>query len=71
MWEFLGKLFDGGKVGGWVRAAVAAGLTMIVAKLALKIPVIAQVITPDTIDYIAVAAGTFVAGLWSQKVKSA
>ena len=28
----LGKLIDAGKVGGWVRALVAAALTMVVAK---------------------------------------
>ena len=67
----LGKLIDGGKLGGWVRAGVAAGLTMLVAKLSIKIPAIAQIISPDTIDYVAVAAGTFVAGLWQQRVKPA
>jgi hypothetical protein len=67
---FLGKLIDAGKIGGWVRAAVAAVLTMVVAKLALKIPAISQIVTPGTIDYVAVAAGTFVAGLWSQVVKA-
>jgi hypothetical protein len=69
--DILGKLIDGGKLGGWVRAGVAAGLTMLVAKLSIKIPVIAQIISPDTIDYVAVAAGTFVAGLWQQHVKPA
>jgi hypothetical protein len=42
--DILGKLIDGGKLGGWVRAGVAAGLTMLVAKLSIKIPVIAQII---------------------------
>lgn len=69
--NWFSTLIDPGKIGGWVRAAVAAILTMVVAKLALKVPVIAQFITPDMIDYIAVAAGTFVAGLLSQKAKSA
>lgn len=69
--DILRKLIDGGKLGGWVRAGVAALLTMAVAKLSLKIPAIGEIVTPDTIDYVAVAAGTFVAGLWSQAVKPA
>ncbi|MBZ0147986.1 MAG: hypothetical protein K8F62_10655 [Pseudorhodoplanes sp.] len=67
----LSTLIDPGKVGGWVRAAVTAVLTMIVAKLTLKVPFLAQIVTPDMVDAVAVAAGTFIAGLLSQKSKSA
>lgn len=66
----LGKLVDGGKVGGWVRAAVAAVLTMAVAKLSIKVPFVAELVTPDTIDYVAVAAATFVTGILSQASKA-
>ena len=58
------------KVGGWVRAAVAALLTMLVAKFALKLPIVAEIVTPDMVDAIAVAAGTAVAGIFSQIAKA-
>ncbi len=68
--SWFSTLVDPGKIGGWVRAAVASLLTMIVAKLALKLPFIAQFVTPDIVDGIAVAAGTLVAGWLSSKSKA-
>ena len=64
------SFIDPGKVGGWVRAATASILTILVGKLALKIPVVAQFVTPDMILGLAAAVGTLVTGLLSSKSKS-
>lgn len=68
--NIFASFIDPGKVGGWVRAAVASILTMLVAKLALKLPFVAQFVTPDMIDAVAVAAGTIVVGWLSSRSKA-
>lgn len=64
------KFVDPNKVGGWVRAGVAAVITMGVVKLSAKVPVVNQIITPGVVDYVAVAAGTFVTGILSNVSKA-
>jgi len=68
--SLFSKLIDPSRVGGWVRAGVAAIVTMGVVKLSAKIPVVSQIVTPDVVDYVAVAAGTFVTGLLSNFSKA-
>jgi hypothetical protein len=67
----LTAVIDPTRIGGWARGFVASVLTALVATWALKFPVIAQVITPDTIVYLSVAVGTFVTGLLSDISKKA
>jgi hypothetical protein len=68
--NLLSKLIDPGKIGGWVRAGVAALITMAVVKLSAKIPGVEKLITPEVVDYVAVAAGTLVTGLLSNVAKA-
>lgn len=68
--DLLSKLIDPGKIGGWVRALVASGLTALVGAWAMKLPVVGQVITPDVIAYVSVAVGTFVTGILSNASKA-
>lgn len=58
------------KAGGWARALTASALTAGVAYVAVKIPVIAQVVTPDMVVAVSVAAGTAVTGVLSNISKS-
>lgn len=68
--SLFAKLVDPDKIGGWVRALVASGLTAIVATWAMKLPVIGQIITPDVIVWVSVAVGTFVTGILSNISKA-
>ncbi len=58
------------KAGGWARALTASALTAGVAYAATKVPVIKDVVTPDMIVYVSVAAGTAVTGILSNIAKS-
>jgi fructose-specific phosphotransferase system IIC component len=64
--SFLSGLVDAGKLGGWVRGLVAAGLVMLVAKY----HPLGDVLTADAQTEIATAAATLAVGAWSHYVKS-
>ena len=64
--SFLSGLVDAGKLGGWVRGAVAAGLVMLVAKY----QPLGDILTAEAQTEIATAAATLVVGGWSHYVKS-
>lgn len=63
--DFLTKLIDANQLGGWVRAAVAAGLTAILAKS----PTVASIVGPDFATTISVLVSGVVVGLWSSIAK--
>lgn len=72
--EGLVKLFvnsvNGTKVGGWVRAAVAAGLGALSIKFGGEIgEAVKAVLTPEVVTGLAVAFGTAAVGAWSQITK--
>lgn len=58
-------LIDTSKLAGWVRAGVAAGLGLIVARW----PGLGQWIDPATQDAIGMAISTAVVGAWSHAAK--
>jgi hypothetical protein len=66
MLQTLSTFVDAGKVGGWVRAGVAAGLTIAIAKF----PGLSSFIDPATQTAIAVAVSGITVGIWSHYVKS-
>lgn len=63
--DFITKLIDANTIGGWVRAGVAAGLGVLIAKS----PFVASIVTPELQDAIAVAVVGIVVGVWSQIAK--
>lgn len=62
----LSKFVDANKLGGWVRAGVAAGLVALVSKY----PVLGNLIDPATQVQIAAAIAAIVVGGWSQLTKT-
>jgi hypothetical protein len=66
MWEILAKLIDADKLGGWVRAGVAALLGLLIAKW----PVIGNLVGPELQEAAGVLVAGLVVGLWSQITKS-
>lgn len=62
----LSQLVDAGKLGGWVRAGVAAALPAIVHAY----PPLGDVLTQDTQVAIAGAVSMVAVGAWSHFVKS-
>ena len=63
---FLTQLVDANKLGGWVRAGVAAGFVALVAKY----PVFGNYIDPSIQTQIAAAIAAAVVGIWSQLTKT-
>jgi hypothetical protein len=66
MLDILKSLVDAEKLGGWVRAGVAAAAPWLV----IKVPFLATAFTPDVLNAFAVVASAVVVGIWSQYVKS-
>lgn len=66
MWAFIVKLVDADKLGGWVRAGVAAVFTIVLARW----PVLGSIVGPDLQVAVAAAIATAVVGLWSQIAKN-
>lgn len=64
--SILFKLVDTSKLGGWVRAGVAAGLGLAIAKW----PLLATFVDPATQAEIGAVAATLVVGVWSHFAKS-
>lgn len=59
------KLIDAGQLGGWVRAAVGALLTVLIAKW----PLLSSVLDPATQAAIGVAVSGLAVGIWSHIAK--
>lgn len=66
MKDLLKSFVDTSKLGGWVRAGVAAGLSLAIAHL----PILKDVLDPATQTAIGVAVSSVVVGVWSHYVKS-
>lgn len=66
MKQVLASLVDSSKLGGWVRAGVASGLACVIARL----PVLKDILTPDTQAALGVFISGVAVGLWSHFVKS-
>lgn len=64
--SMLASLVDDGKLGGWVRAGVAAGITWAIAKY----PPLGAVMDSGTQAALGAAAAGIVVGAWSHWVKS-
>src|ERR1700745_1410791 len=65
--DLASKLISNDKIAGYVRAAVAAGFAMLIAKY----QPLGDWIPPAAQDAIALAVATFVVGVWSHIVKAA
>lgn len=63
--KLLPAFVDKGKLGGWVRALVAAGLGALVADF----PGLKDILTPAEQGLIGTAISTLVVGVWSHYVK--
>jgi hypothetical protein len=66
MWEILAKLIDADKLGGWVRAGVAALLAIIIGRW----PVVGSLVGSELQTAVGVLASGIVVGIWSQLTKS-
>ena len=64
--SFLTQLIDANKIGGWVRAIVAAGFVALVAKY----PVLGNYVDPAIQTQIAAAIAAIAVGAWSQLTKT-
>lgn len=64
--QVISALVDAGKLGGWVRAAVAAGLTAAIAKF----PGLSAFLDPATQTALGVFVSGVVVGIWSHYVKN-
>jgi hypothetical protein len=62
----LATFLDAGKVGGYVRAGVATGLGLAVA----KVPVLGAVMDPATQAALGVFLSGLAVGIWSHYVKT-
>lgn len=65
MKPLLVSLVDSSKLGGWVRAGVAAVLPFLI----VHVPVLKDVLSPDTQTALGVAISGIVVGLWSHYTK--
>jgi hypothetical protein len=66
MLAILSKFIDADKLGGWVRAGVAALLGLVISKWS----VLGSVLTPDLQNALGVLVAGIVVGIWSTLVKS-
>ena len=64
--SILSKFIDSNKLGGWVRAGVAAGFVALIAKY----PLLGNWIDPAIQTQIAAAIAATVVGVWSQLTKT-
>ena len=64
--SFLTQLIDANRIGGWVRAIVAAGFVALVAKY----PVLGNYVDPAIQTQIAAAIAAIAVGAWSQLTKT-
>jgi hypothetical protein len=64
--SLLTKFVDANKLGGWVRAIVAAGFVALIAEY----PVLGNYVAPAVQTQIAAAIAAIVVGYWSQLTKS-
>ena len=64
--SFLLMFVNSSKVGGWTRAAVAAGLTAAISKW----PLLSQYLDPSTQTELAAAASAFAVAVWSHFAKT-
>jgi hypothetical protein len=62
----LATFLDAGKVGGYVRAGVASGLSILIAKY----QPLGTILDPATQTAIGVALSGIAVGIWSHYVKS-
>jgi hypothetical protein len=68
--KLLVNSLNGTKVGGWVRASVAAGLGAVAVAFGGEIGEwVKAALTPEVITGIAVAVSAAVVGIWSQVTK--
>lgn len=67
--NFIYSIIGPDKLGGWIRAGVAAVLGFLAAKLA-AVPFFSSLLTPEVIEGIALAASTAVVGLWQHTAKA-
>lgn len=65
--DLLATLVGPDKIGGWVRAGVASGLAVLIA----KVPGLSGVLDPSTQTAIGVAVAGIAVGIWSHYVKPA
>jgi hypothetical protein len=63
--NFLVKLVDADKLGGWVRAGVAAVIAVAIGKW----PALSTILSPDMQTAAGVLAAGIVVGIWSQIAK--
>ena len=63
---FLTQFIDANKLGGWVRAVVAAGFVAAIAKW----PILGNVIDPAIQTQAAALLAAIVVGYWSQLTKT-
>ena len=61
-----GSAVDSSVLGGWVRAGVASGLAILIAKA----PGLSSILTPDVQAAIGAAAAGIVVGAWSHIAKA-
>jgi hypothetical protein len=64
--SILTKLIDADKLGGWVRAGVAAGLGALIAKW----PGLGAYVDPGTQAQIGAVVATIIVGVWSHYAKN-
>lgn len=64
--SFLKMFVDSSKLGGWVRAGVASGLGLAIAKW----PVLSGYLDPATQNALGVAASGIAVGIWSHLAKT-
>jgi len=65
--QFLVKLIDADKLGGWVRASVASALGLALAKW----PALGTIVGPDFQAALGVILSGIAVGIWSSIAKSA
>jgi hypothetical protein len=63
---FVSQFVNADKIGGWVRAGVAAGAAIVIA----NVPALKSYLTPDVQAALGVIGTTVAVGLWSQLTKS-
>lgn len=69
-WSLLTQFVDANKIGGWVRAAVASGLALVLTHYAAQFPLLSDILSPQVQLAIGAMASTLAVGLWSQLTKT-
>ncbi len=64
--SFLTQFIDANKLGGWVRAGIAALLGVVIGKW----PLLSSVLAPTTQQALGVVIAGIVVGIWSQLTKT-